>query len=103
MIHVDIYFQGENIKELKCIGHANYDAYGKDLVCASVSCILTGGFNTFREEDYELMVLDEGRAEVKIKDNDHARVILETIFTQLKTIEIAYPKNISINERRCKL
>lgn len=103
MIRVEVYIQGENIKGLKCKGHAEFAEFGKDLICASVSSILTGGFNTFQEEDYELLVLKKGNAEVVIKDNEHAKIVLETIITQLKTIEVSYPEFISINERRCKL
>ncbi len=91
-----IIHQDENIVGLTCEGHAHFDQYGKDLVCAAVSAILTGGFNAFQEDEVESILLEEGKAMVRIKNVTRAKIILETILTQLETIENAYPKNLKI-------
>ena len=96
MIQVMIIHQDENIVGLTCEGHAHFDQYGKDLVCAAVSAILTGGFNAFQEDEVESILLEEGKAMVRIKNVTRAKIILETILTQLETIENAYPKNLKI-------
>lgn len=69
-------------------GHSGKDAYGKDLVCAAVSGIITGGFNALLDKDYDFK-LTEGHAYVKALDipSDYDAVVLKTIETQLKTIE----------------
>ncbi len=96
MIRVTVYIRDGKKIGLQCKGHADSAPYGQDLVCAAVSSILTGGWNTFQKEDYECLILEEGKAEVRICPNEHARVVLETILTQLKTLEASYPENISI-------
>ena len=45
MISVNVSFIGNDVKSLTVSGHANYDEYGKDIVCAGVSAIVTGGIN----------------------------------------------------------
>lgn len=78
-------------------GHANKDAYGKDLVCAAVSAVITGGFNALMDKDYDFK-LDEGHAYVKALDipSDYDSVVLKTIETQLKTIEESESKFVQI-------
>ena len=78
-------------------GHSGKDAYGKDLVCAGVSSIITGGFNALVDKDYDFK-LDEGHAYVKALDipSDYDAVVLKTIETQLKTIEEAEPEFVRI-------
>ena len=78
-------------------GHSGKDAYGKDLVCAGVSSIITGGFNALLDKDYSFK-LDEGHSYVKALDipSDYDAVVLKTIETQLKTIEEAEPEFVRI-------
>ena len=69
-------------------GHASKDTYGKDLVCAAVSAVITGGFNALMDKDYDFK-LDEGHAYVKALDipSDYDAVVLKTIQVQLQTVE----------------
>ena len=78
-------------------GHASKDTYGKDLVCAAVSAVITGGFNALMDKDYDFK-LDEGHAYVKALDipSDYDSVVLKTIETQLKTIEESESKFVQI-------
>ena len=96
MIRVTVYYQNNLPVGLKVKGHAESGPYGHDLVCAAVSSIITGGFNSFKEEDIVSCTLDEGLAELEIVQNDESIIILDTIITQLKTIEESNPKNIKI-------
>ena len=96
MIRVNVYYQNNLPVGLKIKGHAEFGPYGQDLICASVSSIITGGFNAFREEDIVSCTLEEGNAEIYIYQNNESVVILKTIITQLETIKSAYPENISI-------
>ena len=96
MIRVTVYYQDNLPVGLKVKGHAGAGPYGHDLVCAAVSSIIVGGFNSFNENDIDSSLLKDGEAEIYIKQNNESIVIMNTIITQLKTIEEAYPKNISI-------
>ena len=78
----------KTITSIEVKGHANSDEYGKDLVCAAVSAIITGGANALEEDIYDIE-LKEGNSYIKAKQipgvND--AVVLRTIETQLKTVE----------------
>jgi uncharacterized protein YsxB (DUF464 family) len=45
MIKIKINYEDGFIKYFKVSGHANYDEYGKDIVCASVSSIVITSIN----------------------------------------------------------
>ena len=78
----------DKITSIEVKGHANKDVYGKDLVCAAVSEVLTGGMNALVDKEYDFK-LDEGHAYIKALDipSDYDSVVLKTIETQLRTIE----------------
>ena len=78
----------DKITSIEVKGHANKDTYGKDLICAAVSAVITGGMNALVDKEYDFK-LDEGHAYIKSLDipTDYDAVVLKTIETQLKTIE----------------
>ncbi len=103
MIRAKVFRSTERLCGLEVKGHANYDQYGQDVVCASVSSIITGGFNAFEDKEIEEISLKEGLAKIKIVESDSAVLKLQVIITQLETLKQAYPQYITIeNERRCK-
>ena len=87
----------QKIVQIEVKGHANSDEYGKDLVCAAVSSVITGGMNALLDKDYDFK-LDEGHAYIKALDipSDYDSVVLKTIEVQLKTIEESDPKYVRI-------
>ena len=87
----------EKIASIEVKGHAGKDVYGKDLVCAAVSAIVTGGLNALDPKGYDFL-LEEGhaRAVAKKLPSDNDTVVLKTIFTQLQTIKEAEPEFIKI-------
>ena len=80
----------QKIISIEVKGHANKAPYGKDLVCAAVSAIMTGGMNALKDKEYDFK-LDEGHAYVKALDipSDYDAVVLTTMQVQLQTIEEA--------------
>ncbi len=83
---------------LEITGHANSAEYPRDLVCAAVSAVVTGGFNNLKHhKEYELK-LDEGYALFKsnIQLDAHDEVVIETIICGLNTIKETDPKFIEI-------
>ena len=83
-------------------GHAGYDDFGKDIVCAGVSAIVTGGLNALTNENKNKIscVIKDGYVNVDVLDinDDKLQLIMDVIIIQLKTIEESYKKYIKINE-----
>ncbi len=83
-------------------GHSGSAEAGEDLICAAVSSIVTGGFNSLAcKEDFKEMTLENGHACLVAKGeiNEHDKVVIETMLTSLKTIEESYGKYIVITEK----
>ena len=87
----------QKITSIEVKGHSGKDAYGKDLVCAAVSAIITGGFNALTNRDYDFR-LDEGHAYALAKKipSDNDAVVLKTMQIQLQTIEESDPEFIKV-------
>ena len=100
MISVNVTFIGKDVKSLTVSGHANYDQYGKDIVCAGVSAVVTGGINALESEIDNIKVINEdNKLGVEINNsNDKIQIILNTILVQLQTIENSYKKYIKITK-----
>lgn len=96
MIKVSIISSGEIVNGLEVKGHANFAEHGKDLVCAGVSCIITGGFNALSKEDIEEITLEEGYAKVIVKPESKSVDVINVILIQLQTVQESYPKFIKI-------
>ena len=99
MIHVVIKTDESSgkITSLEVKGHSGKDIYGKDLVCAAVSAIVTGGMNALQDKEYSFL-LEEGHAYIKAIDipSDYDAVVLKTIEIQLQTVEESDPEFIKI-------
>jgi uncharacterized protein YsxB (DUF464 family) len=97
MIRVKRILSEEELCGLEIKGHANSDEHGKDLVCAAVSSIITGGFNALDRGEIEEITLKEGYAKVVINNHaDYSKLVLKVIEIQLLTIEEGYPQYINI-------
>lgn len=89
------------VYEINITGHANYDDYGKDIVCASVSSIATTTINDIISLDdhainYEQL---EGKLNIKIiNDNEIAIKLTSNMLRMLKELALSYPKNVEIRE-----
>ena len=98
MISVNVKFIGSDVKTLTVSGHANYDKYGKDIVCAGVSAVVTGGINALENQVENIEIISkENELGVKvINSNEYIQIVLKTILIQLETIEVSYKKYIKI-------
>ena len=87
----------QKITSIEVKGHSGKDVYGKDLVCAAVSAVMTGGMNALMDKDYHF-IHEEGHSLIKALDipSDYDGVVLKTILVQLQTIEEAEPAFIKI-------
>lgn len=86
--------------EIIISGHANYDDYGKDIVCASVSTIAITTINAIIEFDKDSINVEESVGYLKINILKHTKEI-DTLISNMnklyKELELKYPKNIKIN------
>lgn len=102
MIKIEINKTNNRYTSLIVSGHSNYDEHGKDIVCAGVSAIVTGGLNALAVENKNKFTccVKEGYVNINILDSkdDNIQLIMDVIVTQLRTIEESYKKYIKINE-----
>ncbi len=80
----------QKITSIEVKGHSGKDVKGKDLVCAAISAIITGGMNALSDNEYDFL-LESGPAHIKHLDipSDYDAVVRRTIETQCKTVEEA--------------
>lgn len=100
MIKINIKKENNIIKEIKISGHAKYDEYGKDIVCAGVSSTLITSVNaclTFDKESIEY-VEDNNFYLKNIKEDEITNKLLENLVNILKSIESDYKENVKIKE-----
>ena len=102
MIKVEIIRNNNNIKKISILGHAMYDKYGKDIVCASVSTLVISTINN---------ILSINDKTIRVKQSD-SKIIIEYIFkdniidilinnmiSNLNILANNYPKNIKIIDK----
>ena len=99
MIKVEVIKENNFLKEITLKGHANYDDYGKDIVCASVSSMLITTVNGILSIDKDVIDVTENDGFTKIKVIRNTEVsdkLLENLISLLRELEEEYPKNIQI-------
>lgn len=100
MITVNIKKENEIITEIKMNGHAEYDKYGKDIVCAGISSALITSVNACLIFDKNSIYYEESNNFYlkNIKRDITTNKILENLVNILKNIESDYKSNIKIKE-----
>ena len=89
------------IKEnsIRIKGHANFDEYGKDIVCASVSSVIYTTVNSIMNIDKSsIEYTDDGNVITitKINSNEITNILINTMIEILKDLERQYKENIKI-------
>ena len=89
------------IKEnsIRIKGHANFDDYGKDIVCASVSSVIYTTVNSIMNIDKSsIEYTDDGNVITikKINSNEIVNILINTMIEILKDLERQYKENIKI-------
>ena len=99
MIKVLVKKENDNYKNISLKGHAMFADYGKDIVCSSVSSIVTTTVNAIcrlNEDGLSYLVSEEGM-ELTIKSNDNVtQTLIENMVSLLKELEEQYPANIEV-------
>src|SRR5574344_269905 len=98
MIKVKVSFKDNLISKVSILGHADYEEYGKDIVCSAVSSIVTTTINDILTLDSSAISYDskEGNVLITNKDNKLADKLLKTMLNTLSELSEAYPENIKI-------
>ena len=103
MIKVEIK-ETDVINEIIIKGHAGYEEYGKDIVCASVSSIAITTVNAIIRIDEDAIKYEEREGYLYININKHNEIIdklIDNMINLLKELKEKYDKHIEI--RRCHL
>ena len=99
MIKVNYVVSNNLIKSVSIKGHAFYDTYGKDIVCAAVSSIVTTTINdilALTEDEIKYDTQDGNVLITVVSDNEVVEKLLNVMLNMLKELASDYPKNIKI-------
>ena len=100
MIKVNVESKNKkNINKIKILGHADYDEYGKDIVCSSVSSIVTTTVNGIYEIDKEYLNLEEvkdGMIITILKQDKICDKLIKNMLSLLDELSESYPENIKV-------
>lgn len=91
---------GKNkIQEISIKGHADYDEYGKDIVCSSVSSIVTTTINGIYEIDKKYLYVNEkqdGMIITILKEDNVCDKLIKNMLSLLEELAESYPENIEV-------
>ena len=82
------------------LGHANFDEYGKDIVCAAASSIVITSIEAIAKFDINAINIKQtdNKLEIIINKKDDITIkLLENMLNCLKELELKYKKNIKIS------
>ena len=98
MIKVNVKRNDNKVYELVIKGHAGYDVYGKDIVCAAVSSMaITTVNNIIALDDSIDYEENSGLLIIRVKrDTEVNNKLLDNLVRMLTELKEQYPKNIEI-------
>lgn len=85
---------------IKISGHANFDNFGKDIVCASVSSIVYTTINAILNFNSKAIKYDDNKDIIIniIKKDEITRKLIDNMLTLLEELHKQYPDNIKISK-----
>ena len=86
-------------KNISILGHAMYDDYGKDIVCAAFSSIVMTSVEGIASIDESAIDIEQNKDNLNIIINKHDDItnkLIKTMINLLTELEKKYPKNIKI-------
>ena len=101
MIKINISNKDGLIHKINMIGHADYDTYGKDIVCAGASSIVTTTVNAILTFDKKFISYEEKKDNFEIVINTHNEIVdnlITNMLNMLQELENDYPKNIKLRK-----
>lgn len=99
MIQVKVEKSHAKYQKIAILGHALYDDYGKDIVCAAASSIVTttvNGVLALDKGSLSYMISKKGMT-INIKNEDSTtQILIGNMVSLLKELEKNYPANIEV-------
>ena len=99
MIKISITRENEVVTNIKINGHAGYDDYGKDIVCASVSSMVITTINGLLRLDNNSLKYEEKDGYINIdvlKHNETIDMLILNLVSLLEELQNQYKDNIMI-------
>ena len=99
MIKVKVLSMKNHIDRIDILGHADYEEYGKDIVCSSVSSIVTTTVNGIYEIDKDYLNVKEekdGMVITILKQDNVCDKLIKNMLSLLQELEESYPENIKV-------
>ena len=99
MIKVSVTKKNQQIQEVSIRGHAMYDDFGKDIVCAAVSSCVITTVNGILEIDKDWILTKQDSKGVLIQvqnSSDVCQTLLANMISLLEELHDQYPKNLKI-------
>ena len=100
MIRVKVESDKKHITKISILGHADYEEYGKDIVCSSVSSIVTTTVNGIYEIDNTYLnveTISEGNMIITVlKEDKICDKLINNMLSLLSELEESYPENIKV-------
>ena len=90
-----------NKDHIEIKGHAMFDEYGKDIVCASVSTMVITTVNGILSIDKEAIKVNQTEGFIEIDLLKHTKevdALISNMISLLKELKVQYKKNIQIEE-----
>ena len=108
MISITVFRDSQNqISGIECRGHADFDEYGKDIVCAAVSALTLNFANSVEKftDDSFSGQMDEETGEFVFHFDDgkisrESRLLMDSLVLGLTNIQESFGKNILISDVR---
>lgn len=95
------YTVDEDIHTLTVIGHANYDEYGKDIVCAGISSLVQALIGWIEENYYKANCISidpkEGEVLISCEGGEDVAAVFQMVSIGLAQIADSYPDHIQID------
>ena len=99
MIKVKVEKLNDTYQKITMTGHAMYDDYGKDIVCAAASSIATTSVNgilSLNKESLSYSVNDKGLVIEVLATDNTTQTLINNMVSLLKDLEEQYPENIEV-------
>lgn len=99
MLRIKITRESNQIKKITFIGHANYNDYGNDIVCAATSATMLCTVNAIFSINNDAIKVekDTNLTTIDVLSNDQIIIkLIDNMVRCLKSLEQQYPKNIKI-------
>ena len=88
-----------NKNKIVIAGHANFNLYGKDIVCAAASSIVITSINACLKIDKNSLSYEKEKDKFTIEvtsDNKNVLLIIENMIAMLEELALKKKKNIKI-------